>query len=557
MDAKQVGQKIAQLRKENNMTQKELASKLNVIDKTVSRWECGYGLPDLAIIPQIAAIFNTSIEELLGAGSDSDNIINDADNTRAQEYKLENNEATDSETDKYDVNAILTKYKFPILISSVLIALICIFLPMTLRNDDPTEEPLINDYCWNLVNRSEADFAFITAFGLEECVSLELFGNEIQGEFYCQETWRSGTSEIPLSCAIYGDYIINEGKIYFYSRDVIDELATNKLRLNASLGLEYFVANVEYGSNGELEKIAFKSTVKNSESSVFGRWTKYNNYFSREKGEICFERVIEEISYEQVLKLPTFIAIDMGMVVPYRLEASLDRYDYYVGDIITFSDLSVYLVYSDGTKVAVDSVECEQLGRELSTTDECLTIVYTTDEMATTAIVYIKVEYGRVWEKAKTSDADFKYFTHYNTGESISFGLLELFGDGSSGEFVYRENYGTNGLFNHAVVKGKYKIRDGEIRFVSLFIFTNRNHIPKFYLNSEGDYFTAHFSNEMSEIIFYTGQFERNMFGHYVTEQNEKSFSNTTGVVLFDKIDGQTLSERAVDALEYYKTIYK
>ena len=70
MDAKKVGKKIAELRKKNNMTQKELASKLNVIDKTVSRWECGYGLPDLSIIPEIAAIFNTSIEELLGTNVD-------------------------------------------------------------------------------------------------------------------------------------------------------------------------------------------------------------------------------------------------------------------------------------------------------------------------------------------------------------------------------------------------------------------------------------------------------------------------------------------------------
>ena len=70
MDAKTVGKKIAELRKKNNMTQKELASKLNVIDKTVSRWECGYGLPDLSLIPEIAAIFNTSIEELLGTNVD-------------------------------------------------------------------------------------------------------------------------------------------------------------------------------------------------------------------------------------------------------------------------------------------------------------------------------------------------------------------------------------------------------------------------------------------------------------------------------------------------------
>lgn len=55
-DAKAVGKRIAELRKRRNMTQRELASELNVIDKTISRWECGYGLPDLTIIPELAAI---------------------------------------------------------------------------------------------------------------------------------------------------------------------------------------------------------------------------------------------------------------------------------------------------------------------------------------------------------------------------------------------------------------------------------------------------------------------------------------------------------------------
>ena len=556
MDAKQVGKKIAQLRKENNMTQKELASKLNVIDKTISRWECGYGLPDLAIIPQIAAIFNTSIEELLGTGSEDSEIFKDVET--AQKQELESiNEVSLLENGRRNVKLLFPKHILLISILSIILVLLCIFIPIALRNDSPTEEYLIKEYCWNVVNQSDADYVFITAFGMEECISLELWGDKNSGRFFCQETWRSGTSEAPISCAIYGDYVINEGKIHFYSSGVIDEFLTNKLRLHGSLDLECYTADVEYNADGDIEILAFKSTVKNTESSVFGRWTKYGHYYSREKGEICFERVGDEISYEQVLKLPTFVAIDMGIVVPYKLEASIDRTNYYVGEIITFDDLSVTLVYSDGTKQAVNSVECEQLGRELSISDEALTIVYSSDEVKITTIIYINVEYGRSWEKVKTSKADYKYFTHYNTGDSISFGLLELFGDDNKGEFVYTENYDTNGLFNSVVVKGKYKIQDDEIRFVSLSIFTNRSNTPRFYLNSEGDYFTAHFAVNMAEITFRTGQFERNMFGHYVTEQNETSFSQTTGIVCFEKVDGENLSQRATDALAYYKLLNK
>ena len=556
MDAKQVGKKIAQLRKENNMTQKELASKLNVIDKTISRWECGYGLPDLAIIPQIAAIFNTSIEELLGTGSEDSEILKDVETAQKQEIESIN-EVSLFENGKTNVKLLFPKHILLISILSIILVLLCIFIPIALRIDSPTEEYLIKEYCWNVVNQSDADYVFITAFGMEECISLELWGDKNSGRFFCQETWRSGTSEAPISCAIYGDYVINEGKIHFYSSGVIDEFLTNKLRLHGSLDLECYTADVEYNADGDIEILAFKSTVKNTESSVFGRWTKYGHYYSREKGEICFERVGDEISYEQVLKLPTFVAIDMGIVVPYKLEASIDRTNYYVGEIITFDDLSVTLVYSDGTKQAVNSAECEQLGRELNISDEALTIVYSSDEVKITTIIYINVEYGRSWEKVKTSKADYKYFTHYNTGDSISFGLLELFGDDAKGEFVYTENYDTNGLFNSVVVKGKYKIQDDEIRFVSLSIFTNRSNTPRFYLNSEGDYFTAHFAVNMAEITFCTGQFERNMFGHYVTEQNETSFSQTTGIVCFEKVDGENLSQRATDALAYYKLLNK
>ena len=558
MDAKKVGKKIAQLRKENNMTQKELASKLNVIDKTVSRWECGYGLPDLAIIPEIAAIFNTSIEELLGTNADGTEISEIVEVKEPQEEcpdsidECENGQAEAGAR----VDRVFKNKKWFVPVGLALAVCLCVVIAI-LSSLKPNEERIIKGYCWEVADQSEADYVFITAFGMEECMSLELWGDEAGGEFFCQETWRSGTSETPVSCAIYGEYIITEGKIHFLSTDVIDEQLTNKLRLHTSLGIESFVADIEYSEDNKIDKIVFKSTVKNSESSVFGRWTKYGNYFSREKGEVCFERVQDEISYEQLLKMPTFVAVNMGMVVPYKLEVYLDRYNYYVGEIISFEDLRVSLVYSDGTRESVEDVVCEQLGRELSTTDECLTVVHTAEEMKTTAIVYINVEYGYVWDRVQNSEADFKYFTHYNTGDSISFGLLELFGNDKKGEFVYSENYGVGTLSDSAVVKGKYKIVNGEIHFVSLAVFTSRNYLPKFYLNSEGDYFTAYPEEKLSGISFHTGQLERNMFGHYTTEQKETSFSQATGVIYFEAVDGNSLSERAVNVLEYYKSMYK
>ena len=65
MEKKTIGCFIAALRKANGMTQKDLAEKLNVSDKTVSRWERDDGAPDLAAIPVIAEIFDVTCDELL------------------------------------------------------------------------------------------------------------------------------------------------------------------------------------------------------------------------------------------------------------------------------------------------------------------------------------------------------------------------------------------------------------------------------------------------------------------------------------------------------------
>ena len=65
MEKKTIGGFIAALRKANGMTQKELAERLNVSDKTVSRWERDEGAPDLSAIPAIAEIFDVTCDELL------------------------------------------------------------------------------------------------------------------------------------------------------------------------------------------------------------------------------------------------------------------------------------------------------------------------------------------------------------------------------------------------------------------------------------------------------------------------------------------------------------
>ena len=80
MDAKITGCFIAQLRKELGLTQKELAEKLEVTYKAISRWETGKGLPDTSLLKPLAEIFGVSVGELLsGKRMDDSQIKNQAD----------------------------------------------------------------------------------------------------------------------------------------------------------------------------------------------------------------------------------------------------------------------------------------------------------------------------------------------------------------------------------------------------------------------------------------------------------------------------------------------
>lgn len=65
MKNQKIGNFIANLRRENNLTQKDLANKLGITDRAVSKWERGICLPDIMLFEDLAEIFNISVSELL------------------------------------------------------------------------------------------------------------------------------------------------------------------------------------------------------------------------------------------------------------------------------------------------------------------------------------------------------------------------------------------------------------------------------------------------------------------------------------------------------------
>ncbi len=63
------GAVIKELREKLNLTQAELANKLNVSDKTISKWETGKGYPDISLLEPLANVFGISITELISGNA--------------------------------------------------------------------------------------------------------------------------------------------------------------------------------------------------------------------------------------------------------------------------------------------------------------------------------------------------------------------------------------------------------------------------------------------------------------------------------------------------------
>lgn len=71
MKKQSFGAMIAAMRKEQGMTQLELAEKMGVTDKAVSKWERDLSFPDVDSIPRLAEIFDVTVDELMQVKSDS------------------------------------------------------------------------------------------------------------------------------------------------------------------------------------------------------------------------------------------------------------------------------------------------------------------------------------------------------------------------------------------------------------------------------------------------------------------------------------------------------
>ncbi|MBU9739644.1 helix-turn-helix domain-containing protein [Diplocloster agilis] len=65
MDQIRIGKFIAESRKSRNLTQRQLADALSISDKTISKWECGKGLPDVSLMLPLCTALDITVNDLL------------------------------------------------------------------------------------------------------------------------------------------------------------------------------------------------------------------------------------------------------------------------------------------------------------------------------------------------------------------------------------------------------------------------------------------------------------------------------------------------------------
>ena len=65
MDQQKIGRFLKELRKAKNLTQEQLAERLNISGRTVSRWETGNNMPDISLLVELAELYDVSIPEII------------------------------------------------------------------------------------------------------------------------------------------------------------------------------------------------------------------------------------------------------------------------------------------------------------------------------------------------------------------------------------------------------------------------------------------------------------------------------------------------------------
>ena len=91
MDQVKIGKFLRELRKEKGLTQEQLAEKLNVSNRSISRYETGNNMPDISLLIEIADIFEVSIPEIINGERKNENMNQEKKETAVAMAKYSKN----------------------------------------------------------------------------------------------------------------------------------------------------------------------------------------------------------------------------------------------------------------------------------------------------------------------------------------------------------------------------------------------------------------------------------------------------------------------------------
>ena len=94
MDQVKIGRYLQELRKEKGLTQEQLADKMGVARRTVSRWETGNNLPDLDILIELSDFYEVGLRELLDGERKSEDMNKEMEETVLKVAEYSNEEKT-------------------------------------------------------------------------------------------------------------------------------------------------------------------------------------------------------------------------------------------------------------------------------------------------------------------------------------------------------------------------------------------------------------------------------------------------------------------------------
>ena len=100
MDMIKTGDLLRSLRKAKGLTQEDVATRLMLSPKTISRWESGLGLPDISIITDVATLYDVTVDEILKGQRNSKNL---KEETEKSNDKKVNNILTNKITSKFNI----------------------------------------------------------------------------------------------------------------------------------------------------------------------------------------------------------------------------------------------------------------------------------------------------------------------------------------------------------------------------------------------------------------------------------------------------------------------